>query len=259
MKAWKRHRINSTTEASRGWFFLSYFCYTHFKILAMNEKKILIGIIALSIIGVAVWMFLETKPKPGQMQEDKGRTHVEIGTQVDYHTVPPTSGPHYAQWTKWGVYDIPKDDRNLVHALEHGYVIMSYNCNIEQESSLFENRQWFSMAQSVNPLKVKSASAQMDNTPMSVASDSTELDASAAATLSEAFKSDSCLDLANKLKEIYDAKGQVRLIVVPNPKIDTRIALSAWRYLDKFNNFDKKRIEKFIGAHFNQGPEKTIE
>jgi len=37
-----------------------------------------------------------------------------------------TSGPHYAEWTRAGIYNRAPEDGNLVHSLEHGYVIISY-------------------------------------------------------------------------------------------------------------------------------------
>lgn len=209
----------------------------------MNEKYIIGIIVIISLVILGFWVFKETKPKPGTQLADEGRTHVDIGTQVAYGTNPPTSGNHYAQWTKWGVYDTPKDDRNLVHSLEHGYVIMSYNCDV----------------QSTGFQLIPTALAQTSGRPMELATESAEQIASAAASLSENFKSDQCKQLIKDLTDVYNAKGQVRLLVLPRPNMDVRIALTAWRYMDQMNNFDKKRIENFIDGHINQGPEKTME
>jgi hypothetical protein len=41
--------------------------------------------------------------------------------------------------------------------------------------------------------------------------------------------------------------------------LDTAIALTAWRRIDKLNNVDKERIEAFIKTFHNKGPEKTVE
>lgn len=85
--------------------------------------------VALAIGGFLVWAYLQfSKPLPGEAVADMGRNHVPAGTQVAYNSNPPTSGPHYAEWTRAGIYDVAPDDRNLVHSLEHGYVIISYNC-----------------------------------------------------------------------------------------------------------------------------------
>ena len=75
------------------------------------------------------WLFIESsKPLPGEKIKDLGRGHVPIGENVEYNSTPPTSGKHYEEWIKQGVYDEEKDDRNLVHSLEHGYIIMHYKC-----------------------------------------------------------------------------------------------------------------------------------
>ena len=209
----------------------------------MNEKALIGVVIIVSIAVLGFWVFNETKPKPGTLLPDEGRTHIEIGTQVQYGTNPPTSGNHYAQWTKWGVYDAPKDDRNLVHSLEHGYVIISYNCDIQPTG-------WN---------LIPTTLAQSASRPMEVASESAEQMASAAATLSDNFKSEQCSKLVKDLTDVYNAKGQVRLLVIPRANMDARIALTAWRYMEKMNTFDRSKIENFISGHINQGPEKTME
>jgi len=58
---------------------------------------------------------------------------------------------------------------------------------------------------------------------------------------------DGCSDLVEKLKAV--ARRYERLILAPYPGIDKRIALTAWRRLDKFNEFDEQRIIHFIDAH----------
>lgn len=209
----------------------------------MNEKRLIIAVIILSVAILGYWVYSESKPKPGGQFPDEGRTHIDIGTEMVYGTNPPTSGNHYAQWTKWGIYDTPKDDRNLVHSLEHGYVILSYNCNIKPTG--------FNL--------IPAAIAQTSGRPMQLATESAEQIASLAATLSEEFKTEQCTSLVKDLRDIYDSKGQTRLIVVPRPNMDSRIALTAWRYMETLNEIDKSKITKFIDGHINQGPEKTME
>lgn len=62
-----------------------------------------------------------------QRYPSQGRDHVEPGTRVDYSTSPPTSGPHYADWTDAGYYEETPAAGNLVHSLEHGYVVIYYD------------------------------------------------------------------------------------------------------------------------------------
>jgi hypothetical protein len=60
----------------------------------------------------------------------QGREHISPGVPHDpYTTDPPTSGPHYAQNTEAGFYNEAPADELLVHNLEHGHVIISYNCS----------------------------------------------------------------------------------------------------------------------------------
>ena len=60
-----------------------------------------------------------------------GRSHVLAGTQVQYNSVPPTSGSHYDTLALWGVYESQLQDRTVVHNLEHGGVNINYNLSDE--------------------------------------------------------------------------------------------------------------------------------
>lgn len=207
----------------------------------MTKKWFWIGAIILLVAAFLVWLFVESsKPLLGTKMSDLGRKHVPAGEKVDYNSNPPTSGPHYSDWVKSGVYSEPKDDRNMVHSLEHGYVIMSYNCDKKAQSFKFMPNIVYA-----HGLEEKATSSSSE--------------ATATANLSENFRSEDCHKLVDQLIAIYEKKGKTRLIVVPRPNLDARIALTAWIYIDKFDNFDQTRIEKFIDAHLNQGPEKTME
>ena len=55
--------------------------------------------------------------------------HIAEGDQHDpYNSDPPTSGPHYGQPAQAGFYDEALPDEQLIHNLEHGYVVIWYNC-----------------------------------------------------------------------------------------------------------------------------------
>ena len=58
---------------------------------------------------------------------------------------------------------------------------------------------------------------------------------------------DGCDELVAQLVDV--AKGTRKVIVSPYPGLDTTIALTAWTYLDKFDEFDKERVENFILGH----------
>lgn len=200
------------------------------------------------------WLFIESsKPLPGEKQtlncdnftdfsklrdidtSDKCRAHVPSGTEVNYPTNPPTMGPHYADWIRVGVYSEEKDDRNLIHSLEHGYVVMSYKCS---SPVMLEGVERSIASSEKDSLATPSASLQNDN---------------------GVGAQETCDQRKSQLEEIYNKKGKKKLIVVPKGNLDTNFALTAWQYIDKFDQFDGIRIEKFIDAHLNNGPEKTME
>ncbi|MBD2451589.1 DUF3105 domain-containing protein [Nostoc sp. FACHB-152] len=78
---------------------------------------------------------------PGIRFPDLGQQHVEIGTSVTYNSNPPTSGPHYPYPAPWGIYIYPPADEFLVHNLEHGGVIISYNPKQIKGQELVQLRQ----------------------------------------------------------------------------------------------------------------------
>lgn len=55
---------------------------------------------------------------------DEGRTH--SSAPVRYRMDPPTSGPHAANWASPGFHVSPQSTDTLVHALEHGNVVIYY-------------------------------------------------------------------------------------------------------------------------------------
>lgn len=61
------------------------------------------------------------------VEPDEGRNHLVAGETPTYHVIPPTSGTHNPVPLQEGVYDNNVDVTQLVHSLEHGYVIMYYN------------------------------------------------------------------------------------------------------------------------------------
>lgn len=58
-----------------------------------------------------------------------GADHIQEGmAAIDWNSNPPTSGQHYAVWAPAGFYTEVIPDGYLVHNMEHGYVIVYYNC-----------------------------------------------------------------------------------------------------------------------------------
>lgn len=67
-------------------------------------------------------------PYPVQTFKDQGREHLPVGQRYDfYNSNPPTSGPH-GPAVDWGVHDQPVPKEALVHGMEHGGVVILYDC-----------------------------------------------------------------------------------------------------------------------------------
>jgi hypothetical protein len=60
--------------------------------------------------------------------EEGMRLHVPCTPVPVYGTNPPSSGNHYAIWADYKTYDTPVPWGHLMHSMEHGAVIIVYNC-----------------------------------------------------------------------------------------------------------------------------------
>lgn len=57
----------------------------------------------------------------------QSRLHVNEPQRVQYSTTPPTSGDHWPRWSNCGFFQEELPDGLIVHNLEHGNVVVSYN------------------------------------------------------------------------------------------------------------------------------------
>jgi hypothetical protein len=55
--------------------------------------------------------------------------HVAESEPVAYVSNPPSSGPHYPRWANFQEFAQPVGDGYLVHAMEHGAVLLLYKCD----------------------------------------------------------------------------------------------------------------------------------
>lgn len=203
--------------------------------------KAILGLIGIFVV---IWFVkFVTTPPPGTRMEDQGREHVseEEVASFSYNSNPPTSGPHFETWVKPGILTLPQPEGQLIHSLEHGYVIIHYNCDTGISDSQNPNSQQIS-----------------DQDEQGLASDTAEF-IEATQSASGMINSQDCQELQKLLEEVAHRKRLYKLIVVPRLGLDTQIAVTAWNYIDKFNNFDAERIEKFIDYHRDHGPEQTME
>lgn len=71
------------------------------------------------------------------------RIHVSEDQSVDYSTTPPTSGDHWDWWARCGFYEDGLPDERIVHNLEHGNIVVSYNLQegpaLEQLKNFMDN------------------------------------------------------------------------------------------------------------------------
>lgn len=174
-----------------------------------RQSWLWIGGGAVIVLAVVGWLIFQGASSTAGLQAQRvpiqGAEHVQSGQPPPYawNSDPPTSGWHDPVPARPNVYREPVPDPNLIHSLEHGYVIISYNCG--------------DLAQA------------------------------------------ECDELISQLEDLFVRFGGFKLIVVPRPTLDTRIALSAWGWLDKFDEYDEERIVAFIDALRDKGPERTPE
>jgi hypothetical protein len=91
---------------------------------------------AVIVGGIAYLIWRGAQPAPGRAEwEDipiQEPIHIESGDEYEpYNSDPPTSGYHYGspmQPTEAGFFEQALPDENMVHSLEHGYVILWYDC-----------------------------------------------------------------------------------------------------------------------------------
>jgi hypothetical protein len=63
-----------------------------------------------------------------QQQAIEGWSHVAVCSHVQYFTNPPSSGDHYPIWAAFKSYAAPIPSGFYVHDLEHGGIVLTYNC-----------------------------------------------------------------------------------------------------------------------------------
>ncbi len=204
------------------------------------------GLVGLVILGF--WWFIKesNKPLPGRAVADQGRGHVQDLSGITYNSNPPTSGKHFPVWAKRGVYKDVISDGHLVHSLEHGYVILSYNCDTKgntHDSIKYHKDNPFAKEQIVASDAM--SAFRPETAPKKIVD------------LPKGFSSENCKKLVSDLSSFLN--DFERIIIVPRSSLDATIAVTTWDRIDKMDTFDKKRIQAFIEAFHNKGPEQTIE
>ena len=141
--------------------------------------------------------------------------------------------------------------------MEHGYVIIWYDCSKLTTSGLIKKvlahdepgEESADSGQLLMHMKVQPTEDMSWFTPENPPEEEVKIP--------DTFKSDSCKSLVSELSQF--TKTAQRVIVSPKFNMDSAIALTAWGRIDKMNSADKLRIEEFIKAFHNRGPEQTQE
>ncbi|KKU27707.1 MAG: hypothetical protein UX80_C0030G0008 [Candidatus Amesbacteria bacterium GW2011_GWA2_47_11b] len=197
----------------------------------MQVKFVVYGLIALLLLlaGVGWWLVNGGASLPGEAVADQGREHWEHAKldEFEYNSNPPTSGPHDPDWIRPGIYGEAQDKYKLIHSLEHGYIIVHYNCGLQISNFEF---------------LISKVEAHEDD---------------GVATESGTFKADCALALV--LADWAKKMELKKLIVQPNPTIDKPIIFVAWDRILKMDSWDDKLAERFVRAFRNKGPEATME
>ena len=63
-----------------------------------------------------------------EQHPDEGAQHIACTSATNYQTMPPSSGNHFGCWPEYRTFDVPVPWGNLMHGLEHGAVVIVYNC-----------------------------------------------------------------------------------------------------------------------------------
>ena len=102
----------------------------------------ILGLAAVAAVAAAAWWWWDTRQAAADFEtlaargaaildkvetmRNDGGGHVPQGRAVPYASDPPTSGPHWPTPTGAGFYGNRQRPESLVHALEHGHIVIYY-------------------------------------------------------------------------------------------------------------------------------------
>ena len=149
---------------------------------------------------------------------DEGALHVPFFTPVTYAHDPPASGMHWPSPAPWGVHAEIVPREWWVHNLEHGGIVLLYNCPSPDAGAWTDG------------------GAVPDDCPAVIA---------ALANLYASWPQDNW----------FDAFYETRILVTPDPLLPGRVGAVAWDWSFVNSFADVNALDCFIAARYGRGPE----
>jgi hypothetical protein len=153
----------------------------------------------------------------GTHYPSQGHTHLVPNEPDDfvYNSDPPTSGPHRELFTDVFISTKPLPAYIQTHLLEHGNILLQYNCNCKDVAASLEQ-----IAMQYDKQFVPAAQQQPTATDVQNAED----------------------------------QGRA-VIVAPYPRMKSRVAVTAWTHLGTLSKVDMQKINSFISVHLGNPSE----
>ena len=146
--------------------------------------------------------------------------HIPPGTHAHYLTDPPASGQHYSLRGEaplpWGFYSRPYPPEDWVHNLEHGGIVILYEC----------------------PQPQQPAGATLVETDLSCPDNQSPVQDFMSSAPREALF------------------NEVKIVATPYAVPGHRFAIVAWGWRLFMDSWDSSLAEKFYEAHVDNGPER---
>lgn len=161
--------------------------------------------------------------------------HVPEGTPMTYCSNPPSGGNHYPVWANFQEYTTEIPWPYLVHDLEHGAILLLYNCGASD------------------------GGAADGGAPDGDAADGDTANVDAGPIAPSA----GCPDIVAQLRQVRDSApadplcdpGVKRVIIAPSSTILTKVAAAAWGHTYQASCADVPTLTKFTNDYYRKGPE----
>jgi hypothetical protein len=199
-----------------------------------RQASVVVAVLALAACGkpVQVDPTDPTRCSPlVQAIPDEGRAHVPAGTPVVYQHNPPASGPHWSLPPNgdhpFGVFlDVVVPREWWVHNLEHGGVVLLYNCGLSDGGTC-------------QALGYDDTCAGDLGVPPA-----------------------GCPEVTDALRTLHDERApdefnEVRVLVTADPYAPRRVSAIAWDWLWESDSVDLAAMRCFRDARYGQGPEEA--